>query len=73
VGDNPAVLAIDLYNKAYQGGSRPVREVDREFFRVLRRVCLEGVAADAEAICCRAPRRRAGDLTPAVCIRPTVA
>jgi len=31
VGDNPAVLAIDLYNKAYQGGSRPVREVDREF------------------------------------------
>jgi nicotinamidase-related amidase len=31
VGDNPAVLAIDLYNKAYQGGSRPVAEVDREF------------------------------------------
>jgi maleamate amidohydrolase len=31
VGDNPAVLAIDLYNKAYQGGSRPVREADREF------------------------------------------
>jgi maleamate amidohydrolase len=31
VGDNPAVLAIDLYNKAYQGGSKPVREVDREF------------------------------------------
>ena len=25
------MLAIDLYNKAYQGGSRPVREVDREF------------------------------------------
>jgi maleamate amidohydrolase len=31
VGDNPAVLAIDLYNKAYLGGSRPVKEVDREF------------------------------------------
>jgi maleamate amidohydrolase len=31
VGDNPAVLAIDLYNKAYQGGNRPVREADREF------------------------------------------
>ena len=31
VGDNPAVLAIDLYNKAYLGGSRPVREIDREF------------------------------------------
>jgi nicotinamidase-related amidase len=31
VGDNPAVLAIDLYNEAYQGGNRPVREVDRDF------------------------------------------
>src|SRR5437870_13917969 len=31
VGDNPAVLAIDLYNKAYLGGNRPVGEVDREF------------------------------------------
>jgi nicotinamidase-related amidase len=31
VGDNPAVLAIDLYNKAYRGGNRPVREVDPEF------------------------------------------
>jgi nicotinamidase-related amidase len=29
VGRNPAVLAIDLYNKAYQGGDRPVREVNR--------------------------------------------
>ena len=31
VGNNPAVLAIDLYNKAYLGGNRPVVEVDREF------------------------------------------
>ena len=31
VGSNPAVLAIDLYNKAYLGGNRPVVEVDREF------------------------------------------
>jgi nicotinamidase-related amidase len=31
VGRNPAVLAIDLYNKAYQGGNRPVREVNRRF------------------------------------------
>src|SRR5260370_24966064 len=31
VGDNPAVLAIDLYNKAYLGGDRRVKEVDREF------------------------------------------
>src|SRR5215510_14181884 len=29
VGRNPAILAIDLYNKAYQGGDRPVREVNR--------------------------------------------
>ena len=28
LGRNPAVLAIDLYNKAYQGGDRPVREVN---------------------------------------------
>ncbi len=25
VGDNPAAPAIDLYDKAYQGGNRPVR------------------------------------------------
>ena len=30
VGKNPAVLAIDLYNKAYQGGPRPVREANAE-------------------------------------------
>ena len=31
VGRNPAVLAIDLYNKAYLGGDRPVREVNRQY------------------------------------------
>ena len=31
VGRNPALLAIDLYNKAYQGGNRPVREVNRRY------------------------------------------
>jgi len=30
-GKNPAVLAIDLYNKAYQGGSLPVRETNRRY------------------------------------------
>ena len=30
VGKNPAVLAIDLYNKAYLGGNKPVREVNRQ-------------------------------------------
>jgi maleamate amidohydrolase len=31
VGPNPAVLVIDLYNKAYQGGSRPVAEVNHRY------------------------------------------
>jgi maleamate amidohydrolase len=31
VGRHPAVLAIDLYNKAYLGGNRPVREVNRRY------------------------------------------
>ena len=31
VGRNPAILAIDLYNKAYQGGDRPVREVNARY------------------------------------------
>ena len=31
VGPRPAILAIDLYEKAYQGGNRPVIEVNRQF------------------------------------------
>ncbi len=31
VGRRPALLAIDLYNMAYQGGPRPVHEVAKEF------------------------------------------
>jgi len=31
VGHRPALLAIDLYNLVYEGGSRPVHEVVREF------------------------------------------
>ena len=31
VGKRPALLAIDLYNMAYAGGSRPVHEVAKEF------------------------------------------
>ncbi len=30
VGENPAVLAIDLYNTAYRGGDKPVVEANRE-------------------------------------------
>jgi nicotinamidase-related amidase len=31
VGDNPALLAIDLYNLAYDGGPRPVEEVVKDY------------------------------------------
>ena len=31
VGRRPALLAIDLYNSAYQGGPLPVHEVAKEF------------------------------------------
>ena len=31
VGKRPAVLLVDLYNKAYQGGSGPVHEVAKRF------------------------------------------
>ena len=31
VGERPALLAIDLYNRAYAGGPGPVREVNRKF------------------------------------------
>ena len=31
VGRNPALLAIDLYNRVYEGGDRPVREIAGEF------------------------------------------
>lgn len=31
VGPRPALLAIDLYNMAYEGGARPVHEVAKEF------------------------------------------
>ena len=31
VGKRPALLVIDLYNMAYEGGSRPVHEVAKEF------------------------------------------
>lgn len=31
VGPKPAILAIDLYKKAYLGGNKPVREVNRQF------------------------------------------
>jgi len=31
IGENPAVLAIDLYNNAYRGGAKPVAEANAEF------------------------------------------
>ena len=31
IGERPALLAIDLYNMAYAGGSKPVHEVAKEY------------------------------------------
>ena len=49
VGDNPAVLAIDLYNKAYRGGDRGERGRPR-IFRLLRRARLEGDGPNVVAV-----------------------
>jgi len=62
VGDNPAVLAIDLYNKAYRGGDRPVKEVDREFSGSCGEHAWKAHGADASAVCGRTPRRRTDHL-----------
>jgi hypothetical protein len=62
VGDNAAVLAIDLYNKAYRGGDRPVREVDREFSGSCGEHAWKGDGADSGAVRGRAPRRPADHL-----------
>ena len=62
VGDNPAVLAIDLYNKAYLGGNRPVQGHRPRVLRHLRRERLERAAADPEAVRGGAPRRHSGHL-----------
>ena len=61
VGDNPAVLAIDLYNKAYHGGDRPVKEVDREFSGSCGEHAWKAMAPTS-AVRGRAPRRRADHL-----------
>ncbi len=55
VGRNPAVLAIDLYNKVYQGGDRPVREVNRRYPGSCGELCLERAGADAAIIRRRPP------------------
>ncbi len=31
VGKTPALLAIDLYNRVYEGGNRPIREIYKQF------------------------------------------
>ncbi len=62
VGDNPAVLAIDLYNKAYRGGDRPVKEVDREFSGSCGEHAWKALAPTQDAVCGRTPRRRADHL-----------
>ena len=67
VGANPAVLAIDLYNKAYLGGNRPVKDVDKEFSGSCGENAWKALPHDPEAVRLRAPRRGAGDLLDAPC------
>ena len=61
------MLAIDLYNKAYLGGDRPVKEVDREFSGTCGENAWLCAPAHTEAVRGRAPRRRTGDLLDAPC------
>jgi len=76
VGNNPAVLAIDLYNKAYLGGDRPVKEVDKEFSGSCGENAWRAMAPTQNLF---AAARRAGvpviypprTSTPAGCSRPT--
>ena len=35
VGPSPALLAIDLYELAYEGGARPIAEISKNYIRVL--------------------------------------
>jgi maleamate amidohydrolase len=62
VGDNPAVLAIDLYNKAYLGGDRPVKEVDKQFSGTCGENAWKALAPTQKGFCSGPPRRHTGDL-----------
>ena len=56
VGRNPAVLAIDLYNKAYQGGRAAGARGQPALSGRVRRARLERAGADAAIIRRRAAR-----------------
>ena len=54
VGPSPALLAIDLYELAYQGGPKPVSEVRQILSKLMRRERLRRDRADQTTV-----RRRA--------------
>jgi len=61
VGLNPALLAIDLNNKAYQGGNCLCPRSQSALPWLLRRECPEGNRAKSTAAGSREQNRRAGD------------
>ena len=61
VGPSPALLAIDLYELAYQGGAKPVAELHKTYPELLRRERLCRDRADQAAVC-RGARGRHPDL-----------
>ena len=71
------MLAIDLYNKAYRGGYRPVSEVNREFPGSCGENAWKALEPTQDAVrgrtaraACRSSTRR--DMsTPAACARRT--
>ena len=67
VGLNPALLAIDLNNKAYQGGNCLCPRSQSALPRLLRRECPEGNRAESTAAGSREQSRRAGDLGDPPC------
>src|SRR5262249_60965850 len=64
IGDRPAVLAIDLYNKAYLGGNRPGKEGDRGFSGSCGEHAWGALAPTPRPVAPARPGRRPGHRTP---------
>ena len=57
IGQRPALLAIDLYNLAYQGGARPVREVVKEYPSACGTYAWDAIAPTQELLALARSRR----------------
>ena len=51
VGTSPALLAIDLYELAYEGGARPIAEISKDVSEFLWRACLGCNRTDKTTFC----------------------